>query len=99
MKKIALFAVLELLFMTGCIPIRNNSTTHYVVLGIGIVSVNNTNQSMAQVTKSTIVGGYASEYGGGIGISTHNKIMINTNQNLVIEANSVPFKNIKVNVQ
>jgi len=25
--------------------------------------------------------------------------MINTNQNLVIEVNSVPFKNIKVNVQ
>lgn len=94
-----LSAALGLLLMVGCIPIRTNGTTHYLVVGIGVVSVNNTNQAVAQVTKATVLGGYASEHGGGIGFSTQNRIMVNTNRELTIEVNSVPFKSMKVNVQ
>lgn len=101
MKRLVLTisAALGLILMTGCIPIRTNGTTHYLVVGIGVVSVNNTNQAVAQVTKATVLGGYASEHGGGVGFSTQNRIMVSTNQDLTIEVNSVPFKSMKVNVQ
>lgn len=85
--------------MSGCIPIRSGGTTHYLVVGLGVVSVNNTNQSAAQVTKTTVLGGYASENGGGIGYSSHNRIMVNTNADMDIEVMSMPFKSIKVNVK
>ena len=88
-----------LILMSGCIPIRTNGTTHYLVLGIGVVSVNNTNRSVAQVTKATVLGGYASENGGGIGYSSKNSIMVVTNADIDIEVYSAPFKSMKVNVK
>lgn len=97
-KLIAICAMC-LLLGSGCVPIRTNGTTHYVVIGFGVVSVNNTNQAVAQVTKTTVLGGYASEHGGGVGFSTQNRIMVSTNSDLTIEVNSVPFKSMKVNVQ
>ena len=87
------------LFICGCVPIRTNGTTHYLVVGIGVVSVNNTNQSSATVTKTTVLGGYASENGGGIGYSSQNRIMVNTNADIAIEVKSVPFKSMKVDVK
>ena len=94
-----IFAALGLLFMVGCIPIRTNGTTHYLVVGIGVVSVNNTNQYSAAITKTTVLGGYASENGGGIGYSSQNRIMVRTNADMDIEVRSVPFKSMKVNVK
>lgn len=91
-----IFAVLGLLLMCGCVPIRTNGTTHYLVLGIGVVSVNNTNQYAASVTKANVLGGYVSDHGGGVGYSSEQRIMVNTNSDLTIEVNSVPFKSIKV---
>ena len=95
----AIFAAFGLLCMVGCIPIRTNGTTHYLVIGIGMVSVNNTNQYSASVTKTTVLGGYASENGGGIGYSSKNQIMVCTNADMDIEVMSVPFKSMKVNVK
>jgi len=95
----AIFAAAALILMVGCIPIRTNGTTHYLVLGIGVVSVNNTNQYAASVTKSTILGGYVSENGGGVGYSSKNQIMVCTNADIDIEVMSVPLKSIKVNVK
>jgi hypothetical protein len=92
-------AVLTVICMSGCVPIRTNGTTHYLVVGIGVVSVNNTNQYDASITKATILGGYASENGGGIGYSSKNTIMIRTNVNMYIEVSSAPFKPMKVNVK
>jgi len=85
--------------MVGCIPIRTNGTTHYLVIGIGVVSINNTNQSLANVTKATVLGGYISEKGGGVGYSSQNRIMVNTNADMSIEVKSVPLKSIKVDVK
>lgn len=93
------FAASAMLFMSGCIPIHTNGTTHYLVVGIGVVSVNTTNQAMAQVTKSTVLGGYVSERGGGVGYSSVNQIMVNTNSDMDVEVSSVPFKPLKVNVK
>jgi hypothetical protein len=95
----AIFVAFGLILMSGCIPIRTNGTTHYLVIGLGVVSVNNTNQSSAIVTKTTVLGGYASESGGGIGYSSQNRIMVNTNADMDIEVRSVPFKSMKVNVK
>jgi hypothetical protein len=88
-----------MLSMIGCIPIQTKGTTHYLVLGIGVVSVNNTNQILATAIKSTVIGGYASENGGGIGYSSKNQIMVNTNADMCIEVNSVPFKAMKINIK
>ena len=92
-------AAAAMIFMSGCIPIRSGGTTHYLVVGIGVVSVNNTNRSQAQITKSTVLGGYASENGGGIGYSSQNRIMVVTNADMDIEVFSAPFKSMKVNVK
>jgi hypothetical protein len=92
-------AVLGLILMVGCIPIHRGGTTHYLVIGIGVVSVNNTNQSSAIITKTTVLGGYASESGGGVGYSSQNRIMVNTNADMDIEVMSVPFKSMKVNIK
>jgi hypothetical protein len=85
--------------MSGCIPIRTNGTTHYLVVGIGIVSVNNTNQYAASVTKSTVFGGYVTDNSGGIGYSSKNIIMVNATNAIDIEVSSKPFKSLKVNVK
>ena len=95
----AIFAAAALILMVGCIPIRTNGTTHYLVLGIGVVSVNNTNQYAASVTKANVLGGYVSEHGGGIGYSSEQRIMVSTNAGMDIEVSKVPFKPLKVNVK
>ena len=94
-----MFVAAGLILMVGCVPIRTNGTTHYLVIGIGVVSVNNTNQYSAAVTKTTVLGGYVSENGGGVGYSSKNQIMVRTNANIDIEVMSVPFKSMKVNVK
>lgn len=99
MNKTLGLMLVGMLLISGCIPIRTNGTTHYLVVGIGIVSVNNTNQAIAQVTKSSVLGGYVTEHGGGVGYSSINQIMVNTNSDVDIEVNSVPFKQLKVNVK
>ena len=45
-----------LLMVGGCVPLRNGGTTHYLVLGVGIVSVNDTNREAARVTRANAVG-------------------------------------------
>lgn len=94
-----IFAAAMLILMSGCIPIRTNGTTHYLVLGVGVVSVNNTNQYAASVTKANVLGGYVSNHGGGIGYSSEQRIMVSTNADIDIEVSKVPFKPLKVNVK
>ena len=96
---LAISAAIGMLFMVGCIPIRTNGSTHYLVVGLGVVSVNNTNQYAASVTKANILGGYVSDHGSGIGYSSEQRIMISTNADMDIEVSKVPFKPLKVNVK
>ena len=99
MKLKLMLVIFSTLFICGCVPIRTSGTTHYLVIGLGVVSVNNTNQYSAAVTKTTVLGGYVSENGGGIGYSSKNQIMVRTNANMDIEVMGVPFKSMKVNVK
>ena len=54
---------------------------------------------MAQITKTTVLGGYASENGGGIGYCSKNSIMVVTNADMNIEVYSNPFKSMEVNIK
>ena len=99
MKILRLFGIAAMLFMGGCIPIHTNGTTHYLVIGIGVVSVSNTNQYAASITKENVLGGYVSKDGGGIGYKSKQQIMVNTNADMSIETSSVPFKPLKVNIK
>lgn len=92
-------AALGMLLISGCIPIRTSGTTHYLVIGIGVVSVNNTNQVSAQVTRATMLGGYVTDSGVGVGYKSSNQIMVNTNSDMDIEVSSVPFEPLTVNIK
>ena len=98
MKVLWAFGIAATLCMCGCIPIHTNGTTHYLVIGSGVVSVNNTNKYAASITRENVLGGYASKDGGGIGYKSKQQIMVNTNSDMVIEMQSAPFKPLKVNI-
>ena len=92
------FVVFIALLICGCVPIRTNGTTHYIVIGIGIVSVSNTNQYAASITSETAIGAYVSEDGGGIGYKSKQQIMVSTNADMTIEVFHVPFEKWKVDI-
>ena len=81
---------------SGCVPFRTKGTTHYLVLGVGIVSVSTTNQVVAQVTRANVVGLMASERGVKIGYGAETSVGIETNANIVIEVKQAPFKPLNV---
>lgn len=85
-----------LLLVSGCVPFRKNGTTHFLVLGIGVVSVNNTNQSVSQVTKSTVLGARVSGHGVAVGYVDEACVAIKTNENVVVEIKQLPFHSLSV---
>ena len=87
------------LLICGCVPIRTSGTTHYLVIGIGVVSVNNTNQYAASITTENVLGGYVTDNGIGFGYKSSNQIMVNTNSDMDIEVSNVPFNPLKINVK
>lgn len=48
--------LLPLLLLTGCVPFNTTGSRHYLVLGFGLISVNSTNQSVADITRSHVLG-------------------------------------------
>ena|ERR1035437_7947547 len=98
MKMYLIFVVFITLLICGCVPIRTNGTTHYLVIGIGVVSVSNTNQYAASITTENVLGGYISESGGSIGYKSKQQIMVSTNTDMIIEMSHTPFKKWKVNI-
>lgn len=85
-----------LLMGSGCVPFKSDGTTHYLVIGIGVVSVNNTNKTIAQVTRVSVAGFMASELGVVAGFVSQASIAVKTNENIAIEVQQLPFKPIKV---
>ena len=90
------------LFLTGCVSFNRGGTTHHVILGFGIVSVNSTNRAVADVIKTQVIGlgfndsGAGAHFDLGYGCTTVVKVV--TNQNIVIEVSDVPGKPLTVNV-
>ena len=82
--------------------ISKNGTTHHVILGFGIVSVNSTNTAAADVIKTQVIGlgfndsGAGAHFDLGYGVTTVVRVV--TNQNIVIEVSDVPGKPLTVNI-
>lgn len=87
-----------LLLCSGCVPIKQKGTTHYLVLGVGVVSVNNTNKEVAGVSRANVVGFMASERGAKLGYATESTVSVKTNENVIVEVTKSPFGPLKVDV-
>lgn len=87
-----------LLLGSGCVPIKRGGTTHYLILGAGIVSVSNTNKEVAQVSRANAIGVMASERGMKLGYGAESTVSIKTNENVVIEVRKAPFGPLKIDV-
>lgn len=86
MKK--LFAIGLLTLVCGCVPFRQNGTTHYLILGVGLVSVNSTNQPVATVVKANVLGIMGSTMPGPkltVGYAASTVATVATNQNVIVE--------------
>lgn len=90
-----------LLLLSGCcLPIQHGSTTHHLVIGLGIVSVNNYSP-LAQVTKTTALGVYGSTGLSPalvVGVGTKTVTSIATNSNVIIEVKQLPGKPLTITV-
>lgn len=85
----------------GCITYNRDGTSHHVIIGFGVVSVNNTNQTAATVVKTQILGfGYSTDNGprAAVGYSSSTVVKVATNQNAQIEVSNLPLKPLTVNV-
>jgi hypothetical protein len=85
-----------LLLVGGCVPIHKKGTTHYLVFGFGVVSVNSTNRTVATVVRANVIGVVASGRGLKAGYSAETSVSIGTNENIVIEVKQAPFKSLNV---
>lgn len=90
------------LLLTGCVSFNRGGTTQHVILGFGIVSVNNTNKAVADVIKTQVLGLGFNDSGAGahfdLGYSSTTVVRVATNQNVVIEVSDVPGKPMTVTV-
>lgn len=94
-KIVALFLTAVL---CGCVPIHSGKTTHYLVLGFGLVSVNSTNQPAATVVKANVLGIMGSSMPGPkltVGYASTTVATVATNQNVIVEAGG-PGRNINI---
>lgn len=83
-----LLASLLLVLACGCVPLRQGGTTHYLVLGFGLVSVNSTNQIAVTAVKANVLGVMASTMPGpklSIGYASIAAASVETNQNAIVE--------------
>jgi hypothetical protein len=95
-----------LILLTACsgIPFRaKNGTTHYVIVGLGVVSVNHSNQTAAVVTAQHSVGiimssqpGLSFSAGYSSGLTT---LVPDGAQDVRIEVSRHPFGPITVDIQ
>jgi hypothetical protein len=97
-------AILICLFsclLVGCVPFTDRSgTRHYLVVGIGVVSVNKTNQPV-QVIKETMLGMTIQTLPlkCAVGVEDTIELRAETSVNAVVEVQNLPFKPLKVEVQ
>ena len=89
----------QLGLVCGCVPFHRDGTTHYLVLGFGLVSVNSsTNQVAVTAVKANVLGVMASTMPGpklSIGYASMAAASVETNQNAIVEIGG-PGRNINV---
>lgn len=80
--------ILLLALLTGCSSTGKDGTKHYYVLGFGVVSVNNTNPSVASVCRMRTVGLGVSSMPGlwaGLGYADSTTVVVPTTNSVLIE--------------
>lgn len=97
MDKIKLFScLLAATLSTGCIPIRSKGTTHYLVIGLGVVSVNNTNKEVAHITRANALGVFVSKERFSAGYAAETMVSVKTNENIALEIKQAPFRSLSI---
>jgi hypothetical protein len=74
---------LLLVLLTGCVPIRHNGKTYYVVVGAGVIRVSQTND--VTVVRARSLGFYAGDGHANIGLSSVYVARVPTNANVVLD--------------
>ena len=77
-------------------PFNRGGTTYYLVIGVGVVSVSNTNTSVARVVKTDAIGITGTPHGVTVGYTGSSVISVNTNQNILVEVQRLPGKPLTV---
>jgi hypothetical protein len=83
-----LVSIVLLALACGCVPFHRGGTTHYLVLGFGLVSVNSTNQIAVTAVKANVLGVMASTMPGpklSVGYTSMAAASVETNQNAIVE--------------
>ena len=101
--RIQLFILLSLIALggTGCLAWTDKSGTHHmVVVGLGVMSVNNSKPTAASVTRLQMLGLAAGEEGVVAGYSSRFTTAVPDGaEDVRIEASQRPFAPIKIEVQ
>ncbi len=82
--------------------VNDGGTTHHLIFGFGVVSVNSGTNHQAEVVNSNVLGLHISNGPGlkmGVGYASQSVVSISTNANVVIEVDRRPGKPLKVNAQ
>lgn len=88
------------LTLSGCV--LPSGKQHRLIIGFGVVSISDTNQNIAQVTRTKAIGFTVSDQPGlkfGAGYSSSVFVAVKTNANLLIEVDEQPGQPLKVNTQ
>lgn len=88
------------LVLSGC-ALQSGKQTR-LIIGFGVVSVSDTNQNLAQVTRTKALGLTVSDQPGlkfGVGYSSSVVVAVKTNANLLIEVDDRPGEPLKVSTQ
>jgi hypothetical protein len=86
--------------LTGCAATGKDGTKHYLVLGLGVVSVNNTNPVGATVCKMQVLGIGVSDMPGvrfGVGYANSVVVAVPPTNHVLLEVSDGPFKPLIVN--
>jgi hypothetical protein len=100
MSKVIAICLLSCL-LVGCIHFTDKSgTRHYLIVGIGVVSVSKTNQPI-QVVKESMLGidFQTLPFKCAIGVDSIVEMRVETNVNVVVEIQNLPLKPFKIEVQ
>ena len=74
---------LLLVLLTGCVPIRHNGKTYYVIVGAGIIRVSQTNA--VTIVRARSLGLYAGDGQANLGLSSIYSARVPTNANVVLD--------------
>jgi hypothetical protein len=94
-------AIIACCLLTGCINFTDShGTRHCLIIGIGVVSISQTNQPV-KVVKESLLGAelQAVPFKCTAGLNTTVTITAQTNVNAIVEVKSLPFKPLKVEIQ